>query len=81
MGSATVRAELPADVSLAASSAGAPGAAASDGGFVVEVSGDQATAVHVQAGQVAVQASSRTRGIGPKPPVTLDTQADGGYLQ
>lgn len=45
--------------------------------FVVEVNGDQATAVHVQAGEVAVQASSRTRGILPRPPVVLDTQADG----
>lgn len=45
--------------------------------FVVEVGSDQATAVHVQTGQVAVQASSRTRGILPKPPVMLDTQADG----
>lgn len=45
--------------------------------FVVEVGGDQATAVHVQTGQVAVQASSRTRGILPKPPVMLDTQTDG----
>ncbi|HEY1092146.1 MAG TPA: FecR family protein [Burkholderiaceae bacterium] len=45
--------------------------------FSVEVTPEQATAVHVQTGQVAVQSSRQTRGIKPAVPVQLDEKATG----
>ncbi|MDM4766116.1 FecR domain-containing protein [Pelomonas sp. SE-A7] len=45
--------------------------------FMVEVGGDETTAVHVQTGQVAVQSSRRTRSATPRPAVLLDRQSDG----
>ncbi|MBV8500202.1 MAG: FecR domain-containing protein [Paucibacter sp.] len=45
--------------------------------FMVEVSGEQATAVHVKEGEVAVEAPSHTRGIAPRPVIKLDRDANG----
>ena len=45
--------------------------------FVVEVSGEQATAVLVQTGEVAVESTARTRGIGPRKPIKLNPDAAG----
>jgi len=45
--------------------------------FFVEVSNEQATAVHVKEGEVAVEASARTRGIAPRPVIRLDKKSDG----
>jgi hypothetical protein len=45
--------------------------------FVVEVSQEQGTAVHVGQGQVAVESTVKTRSLTPRPPTQLNTQSDG----
>jgi len=45
--------------------------------FFVEVSAEQATAVLVQTGEVAVEGTAKTRGIGPRKPIKLNPDAAG----
>jgi len=45
--------------------------------FLVEVSDEQGTAVLVQTGEVAVEATAKTRGIGPRKPIKLNPDAAG----
>ena len=45
--------------------------------FLVEVSGEQATSVLVQTGEVAVESTAKTRGIGPRKPIKLNPDAAG----
>ena len=45
--------------------------------FIVEVSPEQATAVHVDKGEVAVESTVKTRGLVPRPPTRLDVQING----
>jgi hypothetical protein len=45
--------------------------------FLVEVSGEQATAVLVQTGEVAVEGTAKTRGIGPRKPIQLNPDVAG----
>lgn len=45
--------------------------------FFVEIAADQATAVHVKSGEVAVESTIKTRGIRPHQPVRLAPQLNG----
>ena len=45
--------------------------------FIVEVSAEQATAVHVDKGEVAVESTVKTRGLVPRPPTKLDIKING----
>jgi hypothetical protein len=47
--------------------------------FFVEVNNEQGTAVHVEEGEVAVEAPVRTRGIAPRPVIRLDRTANGTH--
>ncbi|HEY4081238.1 MAG TPA: FecR family protein [Burkholderiaceae bacterium] len=45
--------------------------------FIVEVSAEQGTAVHVEKGEVAVESTVKTRGLVPRPPTKLNVQVNG----